>query len=59
MNEKLIEILACPLCKGKLLYDEKRLELVCRFDQLAYPIRQDIPIMLPEEARQLTSKEEC
>jgi uncharacterized protein len=53
MNEKLIEILACPICKGKLLYDEKQLELICRFDKLAYPIRQDIPIMLPEEARKI------
>ena len=57
MDNKLLEILACPICKGKLLYDDKRQELICRFDKLAYPIREDIPMMLPEEARQLTDKE--
>jgi len=57
MDKKLLEILACPICKGKLLYDEKAKELICRFDKLAYPIREDIPIMLSEEARQLTEKE--
>lgn len=54
MNSKLLEILACPICKGKLIYDEESRELICRFDKLAYPVREDIPIMLPEEARQLT-----
>jgi len=54
MDKKVLEILACPICKGKLSYDEKAQELICRFDKLAYPIREDIPIMLPGEARQLT-----
>lgn len=57
MNNKLLEILACPICKGKLIYDEKKQELICRIDKLAYPIREDIPIMLAEEARQLTDKD--
>jgi len=57
MDNKLLEILACPLCKGKLLYDDKAQELICRFDKLAYSIREGIPIMLSEEARQLTDTE--
>lgn len=54
MDLKLLEILACPICKGKLAYDEKAQELICRFDRLAYPIREEIPVMLPDEARQIT-----
>lgn len=57
MDIKLLEILACPICKGKLGYSKQSQELICRFDKLAYPVRDDIPIMLPEEARQLTDKD--
>lgn len=57
MNNRLFEILACPICKGKLVYDEKQRELLCRVDKLAFPIRDEIPIMLPEEARPLTDKD--
>ncbi len=57
MDNKLLEILACPVCKGKLLYDHKAQELICRFDKLAYPIRDDIPIMLADEARRLNESE--
>ena len=57
MDHSLLEILACPLCKGKLLYDAKARELICRIDKLAYPIREEIPVMLPEEARRLTENE--
>ena len=42
MNKTLLNILACPICKGKLLYKEEAQELICLFDQLAYPIRDDI-----------------
>ncbi len=49
MDNKLLEILVCPLCKGKLLL--KKNELICRFDRLAYPIRDQIPVMLEHEAR--------
>lgn len=49
MDNKLLEILVCPLCKGKLLL--KKDELICRFDRLAYPIRDQIPVMLENEAR--------
>jgi len=57
MDHKLLEILACPLCKGKLIYDENAQELICRFDKLAYSIRNDIPVMLPDQARHLAESE--
>lgn len=57
MDKKLLDILVCPLCKSPLVYDKKRAELVCRADRLAYPIRDDIPVMLEDEARTLTDEE--
>ena len=57
MDKKLLEILACPLCKGELIYDKKAKELLCKVDRLAYPIRDDIPVMLIHEARKLTEDE--
>ena len=56
MDARLLDILVCPLCKGPLEYDKKGQELLCRPDRLAYPIRDGIPIMLPEEARLLDDK---
>lgn len=53
VDARLLDILVCPLCKGPLEYDKKAQELICRPDRLAYPIRDGIPIMLPEEARRL------
>ena len=53
MDAKLLDILACPVCKGPLQYARPRQELICRADRLAYPIRDDIPVMLEDEARQL------
>jgi len=58
MDPKLLEILVCPLCKGPLLYRKAQAELVCKADKLAYPIRDDIPVMLEEEARELVAGEE-
>jgi uncharacterized protein YbaR (Trm112 family) len=55
MDARLLEILACPVCKGPLIYHKPAAELVCRADRLAFPVRDDIPIMLEEEARQLES----
>jgi uncharacterized protein len=55
VDKKLFEILVCPLCKGKLT--PKKQELICVFDRLAYPIRDGIPVMLENEARQLTLEE--
>ncbi len=57
MDKKLLDILVCPVCKGKLIYDRERQELVCKACRLAYPIRDDIPVMLEEEARQLEADE--
>jgi len=53
VDPKLLEILVCPLTKSSLEYDRDRQELVSRAAKLAYPIRDGIPIMLPEEARRL------
>ncbi len=53
LDKKLLSILVCPLCKGKLDYDKEKDELICRADSLAYPIRDDIPVMLESEARSL------
>jgi len=57
MDKELLEILACPICKGKLIHKADKKELICRFDKLAYPIRDDIPVMLEDEARALTADE--
>jgi uncharacterized protein YbaR (Trm112 family) len=54
IDPKLLELLVCPLTKGRLDYDVARQELVSRQARLAFPIRDGIPIMLPEEARPLT-----
>ncbi len=53
MDGKLLEILVCPVCKGELIYRREQNELVCRADRLAYPIRDDIPVMLEAEARRI------
>ncbi len=55
MDSKLLDILACPLCKGPLRYVRAEQVLVCRADRLAYPIRDDIPVLLEEEARVVAS----
>ncbi len=53
VDPKLLEILVCPLTKARLEYDAQNQELISRAAKLAYPIRDGIPIMLPEEARRL------
>jgi len=58
LDKKLLDILACPVCKGPLVYDREHRELICKADRLAYPIRDDIPVMLEEEARQLAADED-
>jgi uncharacterized protein len=57
VDKKLLDILVCPICKGPLTYDKAKAELVCKVDRLAYPIRDDIPVMLEDEARQLQETE--
>ena len=53
IDPRLLEILVCPLTKGPLEYDRERGELISRQAGLAYPVRDGIPVMLPEEARAL------
>ncbi|HEY8034222.1 MAG TPA: Trm112 family protein [Methylobacter sp.] len=57
MDKKLLDILACPLCKSPLIYDKSKQELICKADRIAFPIRDDIPVMLEDEARELTRDE--
>ena len=57
MKKKLLDILVCPLCKGKLIYRKAEKELVCRADKLAFPIRDGIPVMLAEEGRSISLEE--
>jgi uncharacterized protein YbaR (Trm112 family) len=56
LNKRLIEILVCPICKGSLDYQPVDKELICPRDYLAYPVRDDIPVMLPSEARSTQDK---
>ena len=58
MDPKLLEILVCPLCKGPLVWRKEAKELVCKGDRLAFPVKDDIPVMLEEEARTLAPNEE-
>jgi uncharacterized protein YbaR (Trm112 family) len=55
MSERLTDILACPVCKGALVWQREAQEFVCRADRLAFPVRDGIPVMLPDEARRLAS----
>ena len=57
MDSKLLEILVCPLCKSSLVYRKTEQELICKADRLAFPIQDDIPVMLADEARKLTPEE--
>jgi hypothetical protein len=58
MEKALLEILACPICKGELLFDQTNLELICRFDRIAFPVINEIPIMLESRARRMSSDED-
>jgi uncharacterized protein YbaR (Trm112 family) len=57
LDKKLLSILVCPVCKGKLRYDKEEAELVCTSDALAFPIRDDVPVMLRNEAREISFAE--
>lgn len=57
MDKRLLEILVCPLCKSPLHLDTEKHELICKADRLAYPIRDDVPVMLIDEARKLSADE--
>jgi len=57
IDPRLLEILVCPVTHGSLVYDRERAELISQSARLAYPIRDGVPIMLPEEARELAEGE--
>ncbi|MGL4454901.1 MAG: Trm112 family protein [Plesiomonas sp.] len=57
MDHRLLEIIACPVCKGKLQYDKEKQELICKLDRLVYPITEGIPVLLEVRARELTAEE--
>ena len=57
IDNKLLSILACPVCKGELDYQKERDELWCRADGLAFPVKDDIPVMLENQARTLSADE--
>ncbi|WP_133469635.1 Trm112 family protein [Paraglaciecola marina] len=56
-DKKLLEILACPACKGKLIYQPNNNQLICKFDRLVFPIRENIPVLLESEAKEVSSDE--
>jgi len=58
VDARLLELLACPLTKGQLTWDEARSELVSKAARLAYPVRDGIPVMLPSEARSIDPEKE-
>lgn len=58
MDTRLLDILACPICKGPLQYSKPQQVLVCRADRLAFPVRDGIPVMLEDEARRLEPTDE-
>ncbi|HLX23273.1 MAG TPA: Trm112 family protein [Usitatibacter sp.] len=58
MDPKLLEILVCPLCKGPLAWRKEAQELLCKADRLAFPVKDGIPVMLEEEARELAADED-
>lgn len=57
LDKKLLSILVCPLCKGELHFDRTKDELVCKVDALAFPVRDGVPVMLTNEAREITLEE--
>jgi uncharacterized protein YbaR (Trm112 family) len=57
VNTDLLEILVCPLCKSPLSWNREKEELICKPDRLAYPVRDGIPVMLADQARELGENE--
>jgi uncharacterized protein len=57
VDPKLLEVLVCPVTRGPLVYDQKKSELISKKARLAYPVREGVPIMLPDEARELSDAE--
>ncbi|MBK4714750.1 MULTISPECIES: protein YcaR [Tenebrionibacter/Tenebrionicola group] len=57
MDHRLLEIIACPVCNGKLWFNKETQELICKADALAFPLRDGIPVLLENEARPLSAQE--
>jgi len=57
MQTRLLDLLVCPLCKGRLYPNQDHTELVCRVDRLAFPVRDGVPVMLEAQARALSAQE--
>ena len=57
MDSRLLDIVACPICRGKLKFDKANQELICKLDALAFQIHDDIPLMIAEQARKLSHDE--
>ncbi|MBE8167357.1 MAG: Trm112 family protein [Shewanella sp.] len=55
-DNKLLEIIACPVCKGKLSYEKENQKLICKADKLVYPITEGIPVLLADRAEQWKEK---
>ena len=55
MNKKLMQLLVCPVCKGKLEYVKKQNEMICHRDGLAYPLRSGVPVLLEVDSRKIDS----
>ncbi|MBF0751234.1 MULTISPECIES: Trm112 family protein [unclassified Pasteurella] len=53
LNPKLLEVIACPRCLARLQYDAKNQRLICRYEQLAYPIKNSVPILIAEKAEKI------
>jgi uncharacterized protein YbaR (Trm112 family) len=58
VDPRLLEILVCPICKGRLAYKKESDELLCKADRLGFPVKDGIPVMLEEEARKLSPEED-
>ncbi len=57
MDKKLLDLLACPICKSSLIYKAEEQELICKADSLAFPVSDGIPVMLEDEARKMSFDE--
>ena len=55
MNKRLMSLLVCPKCKGKLVYQSATSELLCQYDQLAYPVKNGVPVLLEMDAKKIES----
>lgn len=58
MDKRILDVLVCPICKSSLHYDESAQELICKADRLAFPVRDGVPIMLQDEAREISPTQE-